>query len=95
MAKIEYAERALADVERLVDFLMGQDPSAAVEIVELITSALAPLKHHPLIGRPKKYGLHELVISRGRTGYLALYRYDETTDRILILTVHHQREAGY
>lgn len=95
MAKIEYAERALADVERLVDFLMEQDPNAAEQTVELIASALAPLKHHPLIGRPKKHGLHELVISRGHTGYLALYRYDEATDRILILTVRHQREAGY
>ncbi|MBI5658794.1 MAG: type II toxin-antitoxin system RelE/ParE family toxin [Nitrosomonadales bacterium] len=95
MAKIEYAERALADVERLVDFLMGQDPSAAEQTLELIESALAPLKHHPLIGRPKNRGLHELVISRGSTGYLALYRYDEALDRILILAVRHQREAGY
>lgn len=95
MAKIEYAKRALADVERLVDFLMEQDPSAAGEILDLIESALAPLKYHPLIGRPKNHGLHEIVISHGRTGYLALYRYNEALDRILILTVRHQREAGY
>ena len=95
MAKIEYAEHALADVERLVDFLMGQDPSAAAQTLDLIQSAIAPLKHHPLVGRPKKHGLHELVISRGRTGYLALYRYDEVLDRIIILTIRHQREAGY
>lgn len=95
MAKIEYAERALADVECLVDFLMGQDHSAAGQTLDLIQSALAPLKHHPLVGRPKKHGLYELVISRGRTGYLALYRYDEISDRILILTIRHQREAGY
>jgi len=95
MAKIEYAERALADVERLVDFLMGEDPGAAGQTLDLIQSALAPLRHHPLIGRPRNHGLHELVISRGRTGYLALYRYDEVLDRILILTIRHQREAGY
>lgn len=95
MAKIEYAARALADVERLMDFLTEQDPVAAEQTLDLIESALAPLKHHPLIGRPQNHGLHELVISRGRTGYLALYRYDESLDRILILTVRHQREAGY
>jgi len=95
MAKIEYAERALADVERLVDFLMGQDPGAAGQTLDLIQSAIALLKHHPLVGRPKNHGLHELVISRGRTGYLALYRYDEVLDRIIILTIRHQREAGY
>ena len=47
MAKIEYAERALADVERLVEFLMEQDPNAAEQTVELIASAIAPLKHTP------------------------------------------------
>jgi len=95
MAKIEYAERAFADVERLVDFLMGQDPGATGQTLDLIQSAIALLKHHPLVGRPKNHGLHELVISRGRTGYLALYRYDEVLDRIIILTIRHQREAGY
>jgi len=35
------------------------------------------------------------VISRGRSGYLALYRYDEDRDRVLVLTIRHQREAGY
>ncbi len=95
MAKIEYAEGALADVERLVDFLLVQDPGAAEQILELIESALAPMKYHPFIGRPKNHSLHELVISRGSTGYLALYRYDETLDRILILAIRHQREAGY
>ena len=58
-------------------------------------NTLAPLKHHPFIGRPKNHGLHELVISRGSTGYLALYRYDEALGRALILAVRHQREAGY
>jgi len=79
----------LADVERLVDFLMGQDPGAAGQTLDLIQSAIAPLKHHPLVGRPKNHGLYELVISRGRTGYLALYRYDEVLDRIIILTIRH------
>ena len=43
MAKVEYAERALADIERLVDFLMVQDPGAAEQTLELIESALALL----------------------------------------------------
>jgi hypothetical protein len=32
------------------------------------------LKRHPEIDRPVEDGLRELVISRGRTGYVALYR---------------------
>jgi plasmid stabilization system protein ParE len=39
--------------------------------------------------------LRELVISRGRTGYVALYSLEEGQDAVLILTIRHQREAGY
>ena len=48
-----------------------------------------------LIGRPAEHGLRELVISRGRTGYIALYSFETAQDCILILAVRHQREAGY
>jgi hypothetical protein len=37
----------------------------------------------------------ELIISRGKTGYIALYEYDETADVVLVLAIRHQREAGY
>jgi hypothetical protein len=39
--------------------------------------------------------LRELVISRGKSGYLALYDYDEPNDMVLVLALRHQREAGY
>jgi plasmid stabilization system protein ParE len=39
--------------------------------------------------------LRELVISRGRTGYVALYSFEEDRDAVLILAIRHQREAGY
>jgi hypothetical protein len=40
-------------------------------------------------------GLRELVISRGQTGYLALYSHDEGADIALILAIRHQREDEY
>jgi len=95
MAVVSYAPRASSDLQRLVDFLADSDPSAAAQTVELIVSAVEALQHHPLIGRPVEWGFRELVISRGRSGYLALYRYDEARDRVLVLTIRHQREAGY
>ena len=58
-------------------------------------SAIEALADHPLLGRPVELGYRELVISRGRSGYLALYRYDEALDEVLILAIRHQREAGY
>jgi addiction module RelE/StbE family toxin len=95
MAEVVYAERALADLERLFEFLAETDPHAAAVAVEIIQDAVGILERHPLIGRPAEHGLRELVISRGRTGYLALYEYVEPVDTILILALRHQREAGY
>jgi plasmid stabilization system protein ParE len=57
--------------------------------------AVAVLMRHPLIGRPVEFDLRELVISRGRTGYVALYSFEEERDAVLILAIRHQREAGY
>jgi plasmid stabilization system protein ParE len=41
------------------------------------------------------HGFRELVISRGRTGYLALYEYDARHDIAVILRIRHQREQSY
>lgn len=85
----------LADLERLTDFLIESDLSAAAETLGLIEEAVDLLIRHPLIGRPVEYALRELVISRGNTGYVALYSFEEDQDAVLILAIRHQREAGY
>lgn len=95
MAKLSYSARALGDLERLTDFLIESDPSAAEETVGLIAEAVELLTRHPLIGRPVEHPLRELVISRGRTGYVALYSFEENHDAVLILAIRHQREVGY
>lgn len=89
------AEEAAADLERLTDFLLASAPEAALETVDIILDGLKILASHPLMGRPLPGGLRELVISRGRTGYLALYRYDAQADMALVLAVRHQRESDY
>lgn len=95
MARVIYAARALADLERLTDFLVQTDPVAALETVGLITEAVHVLENHPLIGRTAEQGFRELVISRGMSGYLALYSYEVEQDIVLVLAVRHQREAGF
>lgn len=94
MAAVSYAPRAASDLLRLVDFLAESDPHAAAETADLIASAVEALQRHPLIGRCVESGYRELVISRGRSGHIALYRYDEARDDILVLAIRHQREAG-
>lgn len=95
MTELVFAEQALVNLERLSDFLVETDPQAAQETTVLIFEALELLVHHPEVGRKVHFGQRELVISRGRTGYLALYRFLPHLDRILVLALRHQRESGY
>ena len=95
MARLIYSGQALKDLERLADFLLDSDPASANVTVGLIEDAILVLKRHPLIGRPVESGMRELVISRGRGGYLALYSYEAAIDIAFILAIRHQREAGY
>jgi plasmid stabilization system protein ParE len=95
LAAISYSARALIDLDRLFDFLASVDPFAAVEAAELIVDAVKVLERHPHIGRPVRGRLRELVISHGRAGYVVLYRVTPRRDRVEVLAVRHQREAGY
>lgn len=52
------------------------------------------LERHPLIGRPVDDYLRELVISRGKSGYVAIYSYEQYKNMILVLVIRHQRETG-
>jgi plasmid stabilization system protein ParE len=90
--RLRFAALAFEDLDRLTGFLLDRAPELAAETVPLILGGLRTLKDHPLIGRPVEADLRELLISRGRTGYVALYRYKAATDVVLVLRVRHQRE---
>jgi len=64
-------------------------------VIDRIASAVEILEHHPLIGRLVERGMRELVISRRKTGYIALYDDDADDDLVVVLAIRHQREAGY
>jgi len=80
------SDEALDDLVRLDE--------AAPGARELLREAIVILERHPLIGRGVERGLRELVVSRGKTGYLALYDYEEEEDTVIVLAIRHQREAG-
>lgn len=90
MARVAYTDNALANLERAFEFLAKQDPRAAV-----IRDAVETLLRHPLIGGSADAGLRELVISFGKTGYVALYRFLPRLDQIRVLAIRHQRELDY
>jgi plasmid stabilization system protein ParE len=95
MTRLVHSPEAANDLEELVDFLLTSRPEHAVETVDLVLDALSVLERHPLMGRPVAHGLRELVISRGHTGYLALYAFDATADVVFVLAIRHQREQDY
>ena len=88
---------ALDDLERIFEFDAQHDPVVALDHVEMVRSAVAILDAHPEIGRLAGRGstLRELVISHGKTGYIALYEYSPIEKLVRVVTVRHQREVGY
>ncbi|MGC2032835.1 MAG: type II toxin-antitoxin system RelE/ParE family toxin [Steroidobacteraceae bacterium] len=95
MARVQITVRALADLGRLFDFLAEHNPKIARERMLSVRRALELLADHPLLGRQAEDGRRELILSRGRFGYVAKYRWVPAEDVILILAVRHQLEAGY
>ena len=95
MARVQITVRALADLERLFDFLAEHNPKLARERMLSVRRALELLADHPLLGRQAEDGRRELILSRGRFGYVAKYRWVPAEDVILILAVRHQLEDGY
>lgn len=95
MAEVVYSRHAFADLERLADFLIKDAPQAAVTAVEVIRDGIEILERHPFVGRSCEEGLRELLISYGKSGYVALYSYEQRQDVVLVLAIRHQREAGY
>lgn len=95
MARVSVSRAAAEDIDRLGRFLHEAHPEHAARTAELIADALHVLEDHPLIGRPTDSGQHELLISRGRSGYIALYSYNQAIDLVIVHHIRHQREAGY
>lgn len=95
MAQVVYSENALANLERAFDFLAKHDPQAALGTARSIGEAVDTLSNHPLIGRIVAGELRELVISYGKTGYIALYRFLPVPDQVRVLAIRHQHELDY
>ena len=95
MAEIVYSRNALANIERVFEYLAEKDPRAALAAASAIRDAVDVLARHPLIGRPVESELRELVISFGKSGYVALYRFAPSEDRVRVLAIRHQRELDY
>jgi len=94
VARVVYTANAVMNLERIAAHLR-EVPDVAAVAVERIRTAIELLEHHPFVGRVVDEPIRELVISFGRTGYLALYRFVPQIDQVWILALRHQRELDY
>ena len=95
MSQVIFSAQVKIDFNRIFDFLFEHAPDSATTRIQAIVEAIEVLQSSPLIGRPAAYGQRELVISTGKSGYLALYRYDPAQDTVFVLAVRSQREREY
>jgi plasmid stabilization system protein ParE len=93
LATLRFTPAALRDLERLAAFLRESDPAAEAETIPLILNGLKVLATHPLIGRPIDASRRELLVFRGRSGYVAQYAFRPAADEVLFLAIRHQREV--
>jgi plasmid stabilization system protein ParE len=95
LAAVTYSARAFEHLERIYQQLDADDPTLAANCVGAIAASLRDLGSRPLGGRPAEEGFRERTISRGRTGYIALYRHLELDACVLVVAISHRYAAGY
>lgn len=95
MSRNELAPEVGEDVDRILEHLDQHEVTDASARIEEIIQAISVLEHNPLIGRPARAEMRELVIGRRSRGYVALYRYIPEIDTVIVLAIRSQREAGY
>lgn len=95
MAPVVYSARALSHLERAFEFLAQHAPTVALNSATAIQSAVATLAVHPLIGRRVGSDARELVISFGKSGYVALYRFLPHLEVVRVLAIRKQRELDW
>ena len=96
MPQIIFTAGAVRDLARLQEFLRPKNPAAGKRSAETILKALKMLRHQPRIFRPAPNmpeDYREWPIAFGDSGYVARYRVDG--DSVTILTLRHQKEAGF
>ena len=95
MPRIELAPEVGDDFERILEHLYQHEVAEAPARIEEIFHGIAVLEYNPLVGRPTRDDMRELIIGRQSRGYVALYRYVSEIDTIFILAIRNQKEAGY
>ena len=96
---VRFTKEAERDLLRLIDFLIGQDLSAARKAQAAIIDAVKFLTIFPFSCRKAEGStgnsfVRELLIPFGNAGYVALFEIDNAKT-VTVVAVRHQREDDY
>ena len=84
--KIIWSPEACADLDRICDFLLAEQPSSALQTLDRIEERVEALRNHPGLGRPGRVaGTRELIAS----GLPYVIPYRVKSGRIEIVRVLH------
>jgi toxin ParE1/3/4 len=95
VARIEVAPEVAGDLDRIVDHVTQHEASRIDERVAGLIDAIEVLTHSPLMGRPVRQDLRELIVGRAAEGYFILYEYIPEIDTAFVLAARSGREACY
>lgn len=93
---VHWTDTAASGLERTYLFLAEKSEEAAVAAIKAIRKKVLLLEQFPDAGRPAEDlepEHRELFIPFGVTGYVVLYRIENSF--VYILAVRHQKEIGY
>ena len=96
MPRLIWSEPALVNVQRLYRFLAEKNLAAAKRAVKAIRDGVKIMAQHPQVGRvvdEMDEVFRDWPVDFGDSGYVVRYRFDG--ERVTLLAVRHQKEAGF
>jgi plasmid stabilization system protein ParE len=96
MPQLIWSPQALLDVQHLYRFLAPKNQDSAKRAVTAIRQSVKVLSLRPGMGRPVEgmdNDFREWIIDFGDSGYVARYR--TAAEKVIILAIRHQKEAGF
>ena len=93
--RITYSPDAIADLERIADYLTPRSPQGALNVRHAITATIMHLARHPRIGRLQTADGVRKIVTR-KYYYRIYYTIDEAADELIIANIlHGARSTGY
>ena len=94
---VEYADEVRFDLRRIAEFLSEWHAEEMDGVLEAMERSIETLTVNPYLGRPvlHRRNRRELIVGRGKLGFIVRYTIDESQRVALVLGIRGQRERGF